>query len=222
MSVLEVAAGGGALSIPAARMGARVLATDTSPTMLELFCERAEADGLAHIRTEAMDGTSLELDDDTFDRVCSEFGVMFFPEAGLSEMHRVMAPGGKAIVVIWGYPDDVPLSLYRVAIERALGAGALKPEVPLIRDPAGPEPALRAAGFDLVELFSHTGPLPATSGEDLWAWMSGASPGYAAFVAGLPDDQRARVRMALLEATRERYGPSFESLPMEMICAIAS
>ena len=37
MRFLDVAAGSGALSIPAARLGARVLAIDQSPAMLELL-----------------------------------------------------------------------------------------------------------------------------------------------------------------------------------------
>ena len=121
MTVLDVAAGGGALSIPAARMGADVLATDVAPEMLEVLLERAAAEGLA-IRTEVMDGTDLDVGEQRFDRVCSEFGVMFFPDKGLPEMRRVLAPGGKAIVIIWGYPENVVLTLYRRSIERALGA----------------------------------------------------------------------------------------------------
>ena len=41
MRFLDVAAGSGALAIPAARLGARVLATDRSPAMLELLRRRA-------------------------------------------------------------------------------------------------------------------------------------------------------------------------------------
>ena len=103
MAVLDIASGGRALSIPAARMGARVLAADLSPVMLERLRERASGEGL-DIRTEIMDGTDLAVGKQPFDRVCSELGVMFFPGTGLPEMHRVMAPGGKAIVIIWGYP----------------------------------------------------------------------------------------------------------------------
>ena len=87
-----VAAGGGALSIPAARMGAEVLATDVAPGMLEVLRKRAAREGLA-IRTEVMDGTDLDVGEQRFDRVCSEFGVMFFPDDGLPEMRRVLAPG---------------------------------------------------------------------------------------------------------------------------------
>ena len=59
MRFLDVAAGSGALSIPAARIGAEVLATDQSPVMLELLAKRARAEGLK-IETRVMDGEALD------------------------------------------------------------------------------------------------------------------------------------------------------------------
>src|SRR6187200_1868318 len=78
MRFLDVAAGSGALSIPAARLGAEVLATDQSPVMLELLAARAREEGLI-IETRVMDGHALELPDSRFDVVGSQFGVMLFP-----------------------------------------------------------------------------------------------------------------------------------------------
>ena len=60
MRFLDVAAGSGALSIPAARLGANVLATDQSPVMLELLTARARREGLT-IETRVMDGHALTL-----------------------------------------------------------------------------------------------------------------------------------------------------------------
>ena len=79
MRFLDVAAGSGALSIPAARLGARVLATDISPAMLERLGMRAREEGLG-VQTAVMDGHALELDDDSFDLAGSQFGVMLFPD----------------------------------------------------------------------------------------------------------------------------------------------
>jgi len=58
MRFLDVAAGSGALSIPAARLGARVLATDISPAMLERLEQRARDEGLS-VETRVMDGHAL-------------------------------------------------------------------------------------------------------------------------------------------------------------------
>ena len=97
MRFLDVAAGSGALSIPAARLGARMLATDMSPVMLERLRRRAREEAL-DIETGVMDGHALELQDDTFDLAGSQFGVMLFPDMprGIGEMARVVKPGGCA------------------------------------------------------------------------------------------------------------------------------
>ena len=65
MRFLDVAAGSGALSIPAARLGGQVLATDQSPVMLELLRARAGKEKL-NIETRVMDGQALELGDKYF------------------------------------------------------------------------------------------------------------------------------------------------------------
>src|SRR5690606_11409635 len=107
--VLDVAAGSGALSLPAARLGARVLAVDISPGMVERLAARARAEGLANLETRVMDGHALELEDNTFDLAASQFGVMLFPDLprGLSEMARVTRPGGRVLVVTFGPFEQV-------------------------------------------------------------------------------------------------------------------
>src|SRR5678816_3091638 len=108
MRFLDVAAGCGALSIPAARLGAQVLATDLSPVMLEQLGARARREGL-NIETRVMDGHALELDDNSFDMAGSQFGVMLFPDMpkGISEMARVVKPGGRALMIVYGDPHKV-------------------------------------------------------------------------------------------------------------------
>src|SRR6188474_2398114 len=61
MQFLDVASGSGALSIPAARIGAQVVAVDQSPIMLELLSIRARTEQL-DIHTLVMDGHALQLD----------------------------------------------------------------------------------------------------------------------------------------------------------------
>ena len=54
-SFLDVAAGPGGLSLPAARLGAQVLATDWSPAMIERFEARSRQEGLRHAEGRVMD-----------------------------------------------------------------------------------------------------------------------------------------------------------------------
>ena len=64
---LDVAAGPGGLSLPAARLGARVLATDWSPAMIERFEARSREEGLHQAQGRVMDCHALDLPDDSFD-----------------------------------------------------------------------------------------------------------------------------------------------------------
>lgn len=222
MTLLDVAAGSGALSIPAARLGADVLATDLSPAMLDLLLRRAAKEDLTGIETRVMDGRSLDVGEHRFDRVCSEFGVMFFAEEGLPEMRRVTTPGGKGVVIIFGPMERNPLSLYKIALKRALPDAA---------EPTGFSPiglgidlahAMEAAGYRDVTIHPHAVPVALSSGLELWRWMSGASPGYATLVAGLTEDQRSVLRETLIAATAERYGEHFSEVSMDVVIGIGN
>lgn len=71
---LDVAAGPGGLGLPAARLGARVLATDWSPVMIERFEARVREERLSQAEGRVMDCRALDLPDDGFDVTGSQFG----------------------------------------------------------------------------------------------------------------------------------------------------
>jgi SAM-dependent methyltransferase len=65
--------------------------------------------------------------DRSFDAVVSQFGLMFFPDpvAGLREMMRVLVPGGRLAVAVWGSLDDTPAYAAEVElVERLAGKAA--------------------------------------------------------------------------------------------------
>jgi len=100
--VLDVAAGTGNASIPAAQRGARVIASDLTPELLEAGRRRAEAQGLELEWVEA-DAEHLPFEDGMFDVVLSAIGVMFAPhhQQAADELVRVCAPGGKLGLLSW-------------------------------------------------------------------------------------------------------------------------
>jgi SAM-dependent methyltransferase len=97
--VLDVAAGTGNVAMQAAARGARVTACDISPRMVQLGRART---GPAVEWIEA-DVEDLPLPDATVDVILSAFGVIFAPrpEVALSELHRVLAPGGRLGLTAW-------------------------------------------------------------------------------------------------------------------------
>ena len=163
MRFLDVAAGSGALSIPAARLGARVLATDQSPVMLELLDERARKEGL-NIETRVMDGHALELDDDSFDVAGSQFGVMLFPDMprGIREMARVIRPGGRVLMHVYGDPHRVEFLGFLVGAVQTVrpdfnGPPMDPPPLPFqLADPERLRKGLAAAGLKDIKVETVT------------------------------------------------------------------
>src|SRR5258706_795218 len=100
--VLDVAAGSGNASIPAAGLGARVVASDLTPELLE--SGRLTARGLgANIEWREADAEALPFETAEFDHVISCVGVMFAPHHQLSadELVRVCRPGGTIGLISW-------------------------------------------------------------------------------------------------------------------------
>jgi SAM-dependent methyltransferase len=105
--VLDVAAGNGNCSIAAARRGARVVASDLTPAMVQLGQARSAAEGLDIEWAEA-DVEDLPFEPGRFDCVTSVFGAMIAPrpEVVASEMFRVTKPGGTVGMANWT-PDSL-------------------------------------------------------------------------------------------------------------------
>src|SRR4051794_20292236 len=91
--VLDVGAGTGNASIPAAALGAAVVASDLTPELLEAGRRRTSLD----LEWVEADAEALPFADESFDVVMSAIGVMFAPHHhdAAAELARVCAPGGK-------------------------------------------------------------------------------------------------------------------------------
>ncbi len=100
--VLDVAAGAGNASLPAARAGADVTASDLTPQLVEVGRARTRDAGL-EVLWDVADAEDLPYPDATFDVVLSCVGVMFAPvhEASAGELLRVCRPGGRIALLSW-------------------------------------------------------------------------------------------------------------------------
>lgn len=105
--VLDVATGPGTAAFLAAeKVGARgeVVATDISERMVELAGARAAELGHASMRFVRTDMESPVLPADHFDAALCVFGLMFAADLGaaMRELYRVVRPGGRVSVAVWG------------------------------------------------------------------------------------------------------------------------
>jgi len=216
MRFLDVAAGSGALSLPAARLGAKVLATDLSPAMLALLRERARRENL-DIETRVMDGQHLELDNNTFDIAGSQFGVMTFPDQprGIREMTRVVKPGGRVVMTVYGSPAEIDfLGLFVGAVH------SVRPDfVPSLDPPpaefrlADPEKLRRElveAGLKQVQVDRITESTEFKTHTFLWEWIIYSNP-IVEMILGMlsvTNDERGTIERTMHKLWQERAGTS--------------
>ncbi len=100
--VLDVAAGSGNAAIPAALLGADVVASDLTPELLEVGRHLAGVGG-ARLDWREADAEALPFADGEFDTVMSCVGVMFAPhqQRAADELVRVCRPGGTIGLINW-------------------------------------------------------------------------------------------------------------------------
>jgi ubiquinone/menaquinone biosynthesis C-methylase UbiE len=209
---LDVAAGPGGLSLPASRLGAQVLAIDWSPAMIKRFETRVREEGISRAEGRVMDCHALDLPDDSFDVTASQFGVMLVADQprALREMVRVTKPGGRVLLIAYGFPAELDFLQIFIGALRAF-----HPEFPgLPDDPpplefqvADPEVLRRRladAGLKDVRI-ERTAERPTfSSGQEMWDWVLYGNPIPGAIVEDLGEDQRARLRQVLDGMLRER------------------
>lgn len=111
--VLDVAAGTGNASIPAAKAGAQVTASDLTPELLDAGRARAEREGLTLDWVQA-DAERLPFEDESFDVVISSIGAMFAPhhQDTADELVRVCRSGGTIGLLSWT-PEGLVGALFR-------------------------------------------------------------------------------------------------------------
>ncbi len=112
-TVLELSAGPGDTGFAAAEIvgeQGRLLSTDFSPEMVEVARRRGAELGLRNVDYRVIDAERIELDDDSVDGVLCQSGYMLMadPAAALSETRRVLRPGGRVALSVWGAPERNP------------------------------------------------------------------------------------------------------------------
>lgn len=226
--VLDVACGPGIASRAAARRATErgsVLGVDLAPGMVELAASRPAPKRSAPISFRVMDAHRLELPDASFDAAVSQLGLMLFahPDAALSEMRRVVAPGGPVACLVQGRRSAMLFT--------ALVMDAIVSRAPQLRAPRG-GPTLYAFGSDgvLEEAFARAGltemvarrlsgvfrfPTP----EDYWNCMTEGAGRTGAMLRSLTPEIQAKVKADVLRRAAKRKIGSRVEIPYEFVMA---
>lgn len=105
--VLDISCGTGLVTFPIAEaVGSEgeIVGIDLSEGMLEKAAKEAEKNGFSNISFKHMDAEVLDLPNDSFDVAINSLGLMYYPnpDEAIKEMYRVVKPGGRAVVLVWG------------------------------------------------------------------------------------------------------------------------
>src|ERR1700752_134649 len=215
-SVLDVCCGSGASALPAAgTIGppGLVLGVDLAENLLELARRKAKQQGLNNVEFRPADFLELGLPSASFDAVVCVFGIFFVPDmtAAVSELRRLVRPGGKLAITTWGPRFLEPVSTAFWDSIRSVRPELHKSFNPWDRivEPEALGSVFSSAGIQDVEIVAEPGTHPLDSPEDWWSMVLGT--GYRGTVDLLEADESEQVRRENLDFIRTNGVHSLEA-----------
>ncbi len=223
---LEIACGTGVMTrhlSAALPEGTTLVATDLSPTMVDAAQANVERSGPGTVEFKTADGTNLPFEDDSFDVVSCQFGVMFYADkrVGYREAARVLKPGGSFVLNVWDAFAENPFC--RIVHETVV---ALHPDNPpgFLAVPFGYydlntiKSDLQTSGFGEVGLTVLPGTSRASSARDLALALVAGTP-LASQLAERGIEEAAFV--AVEKALVDQFGSGEVAAPMQSIAIVA-
>ncbi len=208
--VLELACGPGGLGLAAAPLvghDGTVVVSDVVAEMTAIAEARAAAMGLHNVTARSLDLEQIAEPDGTYDAVMCREGLMFAsdPARAAGEMARVLRPGGRAAIAVWGPRARNPwLGVVFDAVSAQMGMPMPPPGMPgpfALEDAGRLHGLLVDAGLVDVAVRELPVPLLSPSFEDWWTRTSSLAGPLSAVLAGLPAEAKAdlesRVRAAV-------------------------
>jgi ubiquinone/menaquinone biosynthesis C-methylase UbiE len=228
--VLELAAGAGDTGFEAAAIvgeHGRLVSTDFSPAMVQIARRRGAELRLANVQYRVMDAERVELDADSVDGVLCRFGYMLMadPAAAFAETRRVLCPGGRLALAVWGAPERNPW--VTIGLGLLVERGHMPPP-----EPGAPSPfaiasedrvraLLEGAGFTAVRTDEVSVRFAFRDLDDYMTYATDMGGPAALVLPGLPEDERAVLKTQLGAAFAPFSAAVGYEIPGIALCAVA-
>jgi SAM-dependent methyltransferase len=230
-TVLELSAGAGDTGFAAAAIvgeRGRLISTDFSPDMVEVARRRGAELGLQNVEYRVIDAERIELDADSVDGVLCQSGYMLMadPAAALSETRRVLRPGGRLVLSVWGAPERNPWASIggRILVQRG-HMPPPEPGAPGIFSMASEERTrglLEGAGFTAVRTEEVPVRWVFRNLDDYERWVTEVAGAVAMVVRELSASERDALKAQLTDAFVPFVADGGYELPGVALCTVAS
>jgi ubiquinone/menaquinone biosynthesis C-methylase UbiE len=220
-TVLDVATGTGQPALTIAKIvgpNGKVIGVDLSPEMLEVAKEEAAYQGLTNTTVfQGIKDESLSMfPDNTFDSVVCRNGLMFMPDPikALKAFLRVLKPGGKASVTVWGSPDKSPvMGVVMKTISKYVPDLKLPPAAP--GTPGGPfsipsvdmlhDYFLKAGFSDFNAEKIEVTVAQTDTAEQFWQGMTEVTGFLVILLSKLPDEKKLAIKNDAIESLHKIF-----------------
>ena len=224
--ILDVASGTGE---PALTLAARVdkkssiIGTDAAAGMIRAAQNKVAKSGLKNIQFQCMPAETLDFPDNYFDVVISRFGAMLFQDSarGLTEMCRVLKPGGQFALTVWYSAQTMPVMHWTYEVFKDKIPAESHPPIEKMVSLGDAEVLggmLRTAGFTNINIGTHELSYNFESFDAFWDTVE-ASQILTMQFAALPDTQQATIRDEVRQFARDLITEGGFSVPHTYVLA---